>query len=254
MNEPQSGQAQLLNFQHLFSTYEYLCKLFRNEFLFDFNQLQSDFQNSLNYFKLLNIVNFASSSGGGVAAFSSSSIELNTKLIQFNYEQMRIFYLLMVNYLHNYYNIYFIILKLDQHDFSDEKQFAKQIQQFAFDNLDTRLGMHDEHIRFDQELLSLNLISNALLTLRNFHLLAKLRHHQSKQYFYKLELNELRAFFNDYKQFLVKLNENFSLLEKKFNKSQLNDAGEIDADADDDSNVVQVNNASNAALYLSAKL
>ena len=78
---------------------------------------------------------------------------------------------LFLTTLANYAQIYSILVtSSDQLCFDDEKQLIKSIQRSIFQTIKTTSGPSPQ-FGFDLEILSLNLISNALLTLRQFEAL-----------------------------------------------------------------------------------
>lgn len=114
--------------------------------------------------------------------------------------------------LENYTEIYLILIEQNRSRFSDEKQLIKFVQDQVFKKLEaTRI----EFVPYDLEILSLNLISNSVLALRNFKIVERVVDEVSPKTEYKIDL-----------QLLAGLNKRLSNVISQ-NKRKLDELGRL---------------------------
>ena len=91
-----------------------------------------------------------------------------------NYKQIKLFISLIKPFIFNYSIVYKMILNKKMSRFDNEKNFYKKLQEYAFDEI-TRVGEQGKifDFEFTYELLSLNLLTNSILVLKNFAILRK---------------------------------------------------------------------------------
>ena len=91
-----------------------------------------------------------------------------------NYKQIKLFISLIKPCIFNYSIVYKLILNKKMSRFDNEKNFYKKLQEYAFDEI-TRVGEQGKifDFEFTYELLSLNLLTNSILVLKNFAILRK---------------------------------------------------------------------------------
>lgn len=92
--------------------------------------------------------------------------------------------------LRNYYEIYLILTSQEQSRFTDEKHLVKFVQDKIFERLLT--GAENRQKLLNLEILSLNLISNAVVTLRQFKILEKSFNDVTQKAEYSINLLLLR--------------------------------------------------------------
>lgn len=166
----------------LYKNFKFLVQLFRSEFIFHSNEIELDrfFNETLVFLKSLNICNIDDNQ--------------TYKILNYNLNHLNLFNSLIQPYLFNYLTIYKIIYELKQFEFKDEKLFSINIQKYCFNNL---FNESCANLKHDYEVLSLNVIANALASLREFGLLIKNKEPNGQKFQIKI---------NDFNSFLAYLN------------------------------------------------
>ncbi len=148
-----------------FEIFKFLLKLFNREYIFKPSDDEQAFKNSLNYLLHTNILKY-------------DQKERKYELTRLNLRQFLFYVKMFHSVMENYSEIYQNVLGMSEKSvsttknpqkflFKDEKVFTKSIQDKIFDRLiDCK---NSESIEFDLEILSLNLITNSLLTLTQFN-------------------------------------------------------------------------------------
>ena len=151
-----------------------------------------------------------------------SDTQFNTiKLVKYNFDKLSFYIRLIRAFLYNYFFVFAVIANNENLFFSynDEKQFIKTFQDYCFDNLFRKKFQHVRSdfiskpvfLEYDYEMLSSNLISNALNTLRSFGALKKTR--LAKGVEFKFDFSKLREFLSYYENLLIRLNSNYKLVQ-----------------------------------------
>jgi hypothetical protein len=157
-----------LDESNAFDTYKYLSQLFSKEFIIQPGDEHKDYKDSLAYMLHTSLLKQQPQHGVG-----------RYELIKFNLKHFLFFARTFQSLMQNYYEIYKVVLnEIRAHvsRFVDEKPIAKQIQKLLFDKMaEARMDQQTSQTRllFDLESLSLSLISNALLALKQFNLLER---------------------------------------------------------------------------------
>ena len=179
--QPSESQKILgdLSERKAFEIYKFLTTLFNREFIFHSIDDQKDFNDAVSYLLHTNLLKIVSTEGN----------ERKFELVTFNLKQFLFFPRLFQYIMQNYFEIYANLIKNPTHlkalpnnpsdliYFDDEKAFTKSIQQKIFDKMlkevrsDIPSPALSENYLFDFEVLSLNLISNSVLALRQFNIL-----------------------------------------------------------------------------------
>ena len=168
--ENESNTGDDLDERKAFEMYKCLSRLFSKEFIFHVGDELKDFNDSLSYLLHTNLIRIQSS--------TQMNGERKFELVKFN---MRMFFFFVRSFLYiiqNYVEIYRIIvdIKAPRVSFSDEKTFTKSIQTTLFDKMLKALSIKETSTvveLYDFESLSLNLISNSILCLKQFDILIK---------------------------------------------------------------------------------
>jgi hypothetical protein len=195
-----------LNEDRTFEIYRFLSTLFNREFIFKSDDLIKDFKDSILYLINTNLIK------------QTNTIN-KFELIKFNLNQFIFFASLFQSIIQNYYEIYLVLLNVaedeDVYEFDNEKLFTKQIQQTIFNKMiqKSNLDASTTNSLFDYETLSLNMITNSLLTLRQFHVLMKAEKEildvktntKKTSIFYQLKLAKLKK-INERLEFIIKTN------------------------------------------------
>ena len=156
-----------------FEMYKCLTRLFSKEFIFHVGDELKDFNDSLSYLLHTNLIRVQST-------LKSSQLngERKFEIVKFN---MRIFFFFARSFLYiiqNYVEIYRTLVESNplRLTFNDEKTFTKSIQTTLFDKMLKSLSTNNKKTcveLYDFESLSLNLISNSILCLKQFDILIK---------------------------------------------------------------------------------
>jgi glyceronephosphate O-acyltransferase len=151
--------------------YNYLTVCFNREFIFQpghFYQLE-DFDAAINYLKQTDLIRL----------LINENDEL--QLVESNLEQFIFFLRVFQSILFNYSEIYSTILNNIQPlsndsiiQFDDEKRFISIIQENVFKNM-KKQQQQSKSNTVDSEVLSLNLISNCVLSLKQFNIMTVLK-------------------------------------------------------------------------------
>jgi hypothetical protein len=149
-------------------TFAFLCRLFNREFIFRANEHSRDYADSLKCLVHLNILKWRKTPP--TTTPTTNLVELE----KFNLKQFLFFCRLNQSLIENYSQIYKILLALNKLEVTNEKNFVKALQAEIFERMlggggsQRRCGL-DGHA--DLEILSLNMLSNSLLTLKQFGIL-----------------------------------------------------------------------------------
>jgi glycerone phosphate O-acyltransferase len=212
-----TNQHQLLtslNETKAFESFKMLCRLFNREFIFHAGDELKDFNDSISYLLHTNLLKVAEVDQNGQRKF---------ELITFNLKQLFFFALLFQSIIENSLELYDILLidlnnqnKSNKIEFTDEKAFLKKVQQQFFDkmvefkknpNLNANSSDKNGYL-FDYEILSLNSISNALLTLKQFDILRKIQIDDfvERKFSFEIDLILLNS-LNDRLKNIIKINK-----------------------------------------------
>ena len=113
------------------------------------------------------------------------------EIIKLNFESFAMFSRVFLPTLQNYHEIYSILISANQTRFSSEKHISTFIQNNVFDIIKSQQKKNNTSL-FDLEILSLNLISNAVLALRQFNILEKFINSVTKQNEFKIDIVALK--------------------------------------------------------------
>ena len=225
----QNKEANLINLDEskAFKLYTCFSKLFNKEFIFNGGDEQKDFSDSLSYLLHTNLIKSSTADQDGHRKF---------ELVKFNMRTFVFFSRFFLYIVQNYAEIYMILEgMMSPLVFSDEKMFTKSIQNIIFEKMLKSLGENKRYNSsgathlFDFEALSLNLISNAVLSLRQFDILTKCQTNNFEINLNKLKcLNESLKYAIRTNRFkLRRLSEIVKLFEKE-NKLDLKTDGDVE--------------------------
>ncbi len=96
------------------------------------------------------------------------------ELTKFNIAKLLFIAQMFLNFMQNYCSIYSVLITKNRSCFDDEKELIKFIQSQLFEEILTK-----EFLGFDLEILSLNLISNSVLALRQYGVISS-KNNQTK--------------------------------------------------------------------------
>lgn len=113
------------------------------------------------------------------------------ELIKLNLINFAMFARVFLPTMQNYNQIYTILISANQSYYSSEKTLANFIQNNVFEIIKTPDQMNANSL-FDLEILSLNLISNALLALRQFRIIERVFNSVTKTYELKINIIALK--------------------------------------------------------------
>ena len=193
----------------VFKYYTFLISIFNREFLFHPNETHIAFEKSLVYFKIMKLIQF-----------NENSDEL--KLLKHNYKQIRLFISLLNHFLCNYAAVYQIVLSRKFDKFDNEKVFYKKLQDHAFNEITRaensgmkRLVIENYELEYSYELLSLNLITNAISVLKQLTILTR-NTTSSQKYEFKIDLEKLSGLFHHLNSLMDNLRQNLKNFDKAF--------------------------------------
>ncbi len=106
------------------------------------------------------------------------------ELTKFNLEKFLFLAQIFMRFMQNYCGVYSILVGQERSCFSDEKEVIKLVQSQVFEKM-----LSKECYDFDLEILSLNLISNSVLVLRQFGILSGDRQKTSQ---FSIDLSQLK--------------------------------------------------------------
>ena len=165
--------------------YKCLTLLFNKEFIFNSGDELKDFNDSLSYLLHTNLLKLTNNGR-------------EFELVKFN---MRTFFFFSRAFLYIFQNYSAIYTSLEQTPgFESEKDLTKSVQTSLFGKMLASLATPNSRDLFDFEGLSLNLISNAVLSLRQFGILQK-----NAASHYEISTSQL-AKLNETLKFIVKIN------------------------------------------------
>lgn len=193
--------------------YKFLTCLFNREFIFRQGDEEKDFADSLTYFTHTNLV---------------KQVDDKLELIKFNLKQFLLFSKLFEQILLNYQEIYECILgnsnNLSEKEayneilsFKCEKELVKKIQTIIFEKmLDYFKNYSPQVYNFDFEILSLNMITNAVQSLRQFGVASKSEIKLDKLKFLVSKLTYLTRINRIKSNSLIKLSNLFDMTLPQF--------------------------------------
>lgn len=213
------GSSQLLNNTSLkiqseqaFSIYSFLSKLFDKEYIIKDGDESQDYEDAAKFLIHTNIL-------------KRQDAQL-FEIIKLNLNKFLFISRLFQSVLENYTEIYLLLIEQNRSRFSDEKQLIKFVQDQVFKKLEaTRI----EFVSYDLEILSLNLISNAVLALRNFKIVERIVNEATQKTEYKIDLEQLAG-----------LNKRLSSVISE-NRLKLNELGRLNGHEASDSKVSSSN-------------
>jgi glycerone phosphate O-acyltransferase len=146
--------------QITYEMYAFLSLVYNREFIFREGDEKKDFTDAISFLLHTNLIRL-------------SEDGVSYELVSFNLKSFLFLAGLFEPVLNNYLAIYSVLFTVTSQtvQFEDEKKLTKTIQQRLFDKV---MSLKEgETLRFDYEALSFNLISNAMLTLRQFDVLKR---------------------------------------------------------------------------------
>jgi glycerone phosphate O-acyltransferase len=196
---------QVVRKDNVLRNYSFLASVFNREFLFHPNEIALSMEKSLVYFKIMNIIQY-------------SDDGQEVRLLKHNYRQIKVFISLIKTFLCNYLIVYKIILSKKMDFFENEKIFCKKLQEFSFEHItkaeesgNMMILIDNVDFEYSYELLSLNLLNNSVLVLKNFAILNRNMKAPSK-FEYRLNLEKLDTLFSQLYEIILNLDLNL----KKF--------------------------------------
>lgn len=152
-----------------FDMFKFLLKLFNKEFIFKPGSEKNDFVDSLNYLTHTNIL-------------SKNAAKNEWQLVKLNLKHLFVYVKMFEYIIQDYVGVYDSVLSMigsrPTLSFQDEKKFTQEVQKSAFD----KLLKSSDSVSFDMEILSLNLLTNSLLTLTQFGALNRQNVNSNKEY------------------------------------------------------------------------
>ncbi len=146
--------------QITYEMYAFLSLVYNREFIFREGDEKKDFTDAISFLVHTNLIRLTEDG-------------VSYELVSFNLKSFLFLAGLFEPVLNNYLAIYSVLFTVTSQtvQFEDEKKLTKTIQQRLFDKV---MSLKEgETLRFDYEALSFNLISNAMLTLRQFDVLKR---------------------------------------------------------------------------------
>ena len=173
-----------VNDSNPFVSYKFLISLFSAEFIFNVGDELKDFNEAISFLLHTNMI-------------CIDTVNQRYQLIKFNLKIFLFFSRLFLSFMQNYMEIYSVDLfssRCGKIVFDCEKKMAKSIQGKIFTRIENEAkGDSDKKSFFDLEVLSLNLISNSIMSLRVFNAVNRLRDEDSKKSVYEMDLTLLGA-------------------------------------------------------------
>lgn len=215
-----------LSEKRAFEIYKYLSCLFNREFIFKSDDDFKDFKDALCYLINTNLLKVVDGSENDL----TNSMDRKFELTKFNLNQFIFFVSLFQSIIQNYNQVYSMLLKTSDPviEFDNEKLFTQQIQQSLINKMIEKSNLDSNaSTLYDYEILSLNQITNSLLTLRQFFILNKLEkvikdaktNSKRNIVYYIVDLGKL-AKLNERLEFIIKTNRfkliHLNILSKSF--------------------------------------
>lgn len=175
-----------------YDMYKFLTVLFNYEFIFRENDDKKDFNDAVSYLLHTNLIRI-------------NEDGITYELVKFNLKNFFFLASLFQSCMNNYLEIYSVLFSVNStiFQFEDEKQITKVIQQKLFDKITSQNRMS-----FDYECLSLNLISNSILSLKQFNILKKMENISSNSKLnYEINLSLLKNIIFNKLNFLIEKNQ-----------------------------------------------
>lgn len=161
--------------EQAFSTYSFLSKLFNKEYIIKDGDEAQDYEDAIKFLVHTNIMK---------KQHDTHIFEI----IQLNLNKFLFISSLFQPVLKNYTEIYLILIEQNRSSFTDEKQLIKFVQDQVFKKLE---ATSIETVSYDLEILSLNLISNSVMALRNFKIVERVVDELTRKIEYKIHLHLL---------------------------------------------------------------
>jgi hypothetical protein len=184
----------------IFKYYSFLTSIFPREFLFHPAEIEKLFDLTLVYFKIMKL---------------SDEEEGKIRVSKHNYKQIKLFILLIKPFIFNYSIVYKLILSKKMNRFDNEKNFYKKLQECLFDEITRGENGKIFDFEYTYELLSLNLLSNSVLVLRNFKILNK----NSNEF--EIDLEKLNGLYLQLCDIIVNLELNRTKFENEGTTSKI---------------------------------
>jgi hypothetical protein len=194
------GNNRFMRKDSIFKYYSFLTSIFPREFLFHPAEIEKLFDLTLVYFKIMKL---------------SDEEEGKIRVSKHNYKQIKLFILLIKPFIFNYSIVYKLILSKKMNRFDNEKNFYKKLQECLFDEITRGENGKIFDFEYTYELLSLNLLSNSVLVLRNFKILNK----NSNEF--EIDLEKLNGLYLQLCDIIVNLELNRTKFENEGTTSKI---------------------------------